>query len=96
MEPTYRYSESTIRPEQVQISGDTVYLRKDIKESKREDIDGGTVSYWTYQEAALSTEEFNKNASALLMAGQMNGDGDRLAIMEAMADMYDVLAMLME
>ena len=30
------------------------------------------------------------------MAGQMNGNGDRLAIMEAMADMYDVLAMLME
>ena len=90
MEPTYRYSESTIRPEQVQISGDTVYLRKDIKESKREDMDGATVSYWTYQEAALSTAEFNKNASALLMAGH------RLAIMEAMADMYDVLAMLME
>lgn len=96
METTYRYSESTVRPEQVQISGDTVYLRKDIKESKREDMDGATVSYWTYQEAALSTAEFNKNASALLMAGQMNGNGDRLAIMEAMADMYDVLAMLME
>ena len=39
METTYRYSESTVRPEQVQISGDTVYLRKDIKESKREDMD---------------------------------------------------------
>ena len=96
MEPTYRYSESTVRPEQVQISGDTVYLRKDIKESKREDMDGGTVSYWTYQEAAMSTEEFNRNSSALLLKRQLNSDGDRLAIMEAMADMYDVLAMLME
>ena len=97
MEPEYRYSESTVRPQQVQISGDTVYLRKDIKESKREDMDGVTVSYWTYQEAALSKEEFNQNASALLMSGQKNGDGDRLAIMEAIADLYDVLAtMLME
>ncbi|WP_166542173.1 hypothetical protein [Acutalibacter sp. 1XD8-36] len=96
MEPTYRYSESTVRPEQVQISGDTVYLRKDIKESKREDMDGGTVSYWTYQEAAMSTEEFNRNSSALLLKRQLNSDGDMLAIMEAMADMYDVLAMLME
>ncbi len=96
MEPTYRYSESTVRPEQVQVSGDTVYLRKDIKESKREDMDGGTVSYWTYQEAAMSTEEFNRNSSALLLKRQLNSDGDMLAIMEAMADMYDVLAMLME
>ncbi|MEH2935817.1 hypothetical protein [Acutalibacter sp. JLR.KK004] len=96
MEPTYRYSESTVRPEQVQISGDTVYLRKDIKESKREDMDGGTVSYWTYQEAAMSTEEFNRNSSALLLKRQLNSDGDMLAIMEAMADMYDVLAILME
>lgn len=96
MEPTYRYSESTVRPEQVQISSDTVYLRKDIKESKREDMDGGTVSYWTYQEAAMSTEEFNRNSSALLLKRQLNSDGDMLAIMEAMADMYDVLAMLME
>ena len=72
METTYRYSESTVRPEQVQISGDTVYLRKDIKESKREDMD------------------------ALLLKRQLNSDGDMLAIMEAMADMYDVLAMLME
>jgi len=96
MEPTYRYSESTVRPEQVQISGDTVYLRKDIKESKREDMNGGTVSYWTYQEAAMSTEEFNRNSSALLLKRQLNSDGDMLAIMEAMADMYDVLAMLME
>lgn len=96
MEPEYRYSESTVRPEQVQISGDTVYLRKDIKESKREDMDGGTVSYWTYQEAAMSTEEFNRNSSALLLKRQLNSDGDMLAIMEAMADMYDVLAMLME
>jgi len=53
------------------------------------------VSYWTYQEAALSKEEFNQNANALLMSGQKNGDGDRLAIMEAIADLYDVLAMLM-
>lgn len=96
MEPTYRYSESTVRPEQVQISGDTVYLRKDIKESKREDMDGRTVSYWTYQEAAMSTEEFNRNSSDLLLKRQLNSDGDMLAIMEAMADMYDVLAMLME
>ena len=96
MEPEYRYSESTVRPQQVQISGDTVYLRKDIKESKREDMDGGTVSYWTYQEAAMSTEEFNRNSSALLLKRQLNSDGDMLAIMEAMADMYDVLAMLME
>lgn len=44
----------------------------------------------------MSTEEFNRNSSALLLKRQLNSDGDMLAIMEAMADMYDVLAMLME
>ena len=67
MEPEYRYSESTVRPQQVEVSGETVYIRKDITEVKRENMDGGAISYWAYQEAALSKEEFNQNANALLM-----------------------------
>lgn len=94
MQLKYRQSESTVRPEEVEVCANTVYLRKDIEEVVREDdeFDGEPQKMWTYQEAAVPKDEFNQNAGALMIAAQKTGDGDRLAIMEALADLYDVMA----
>lgn len=86
MELIYRHSESMSRPEQVQIAGNTAYLRKSIKEEKR-----GKDIYWVYEEAPIPLEEFNRNANALIMINQINSDDERLTIMEAMADLYELL-----
>lgn len=95
MDITYRYAESTVRPDAIQINADTVYLRKDISEIIRDDNQENKISYWTYQEAAMTVEEFNQNASAILIAGQKNGDDNLLAVMEAIADLYETIATMM-
>lgn len=94
MGPNYRYSESTVRPEALEISGSTVYLRRDISELKREDEQGNKTTYWTYQEATLTTEEFNQHANAILVSGQKNGDDNQLILMDAVADLYETIAMM--
>lgn len=94
MDLTYRYAESTVRPETIQIDVDTVYLRKDISEIKRDDDQGNKISYWVYQEAVMTVKEFNQNANAILISGQKNGDDNLLAVMEAIADLYETIAMM--
>lgn len=95
MELEYRYSESTVRPNTLEICGDTVYLRKDLTQIAKQDEQGNSVTYWTYQEAALTTEQFNQNANAILVLGQKSGDENQMAVMEAIADLYDVIATMM-
>lgn len=94
MDLIYRYAESTVRPETIQIDVDTVYLRKDISEIKRDDDQGNKISYWAYQEAVMTVKEFNQNANAILISGQKNGDDNLLAVMEAIADLYETIAMM--
>ena len=112
MEPIYRYSESTVRPNDIEICKKTVYLRKDIVEEQRTYADGNTVTFYTYQEAKMSHEQFNEYSSLMaarnaingvndstnisnLLSGQENGDNNQLIIMEAIADLYDVIANMM-
>lgn len=95
MELKYRYSESSVRPNALEIDHNTVYLRKNFSEVERADESGISYKFWTYQEAKLSVEEFNKNSTAILLSNMRSGDDDRLAIMEAIADLYDVVAMTM-
>lgn len=112
MEPIYRYSESTVRPIDVEVGKHTVFLRKDITEVERTDENGNVSVYYTYQEAKMSYEEFNEYSSFVaaknaingvndsdninqLMVGQENGDTNQLIIMEAIADLYDAIAMMM-
>ena len=92
MELIYRPSESTVRPVEIEKSKHTVFLRKDIVEEEREDSEGNTYTMYTYQEAKLSHEEFDKYASFMLVAGQAIGDNNQLIIMEALADLYDAIA----
>lgn len=112
MEPKYKYSESTVKPEVIEMNGDTVYLRTDISKITRENEEGISIPYWAYQEARLSQEEFNvysnmivsKNALnstnvpdhiSKLVTGQENGDNNQLILMKAIADLYDVIAILL-
>lgn len=97
MQLNYRKSESTVKPQEVEVCYSTVYLRKDIEEIERVDdeFEGEPIKMWVYQEAAVPQDEFNQNAGALLISAQKNSDGDRLAIMEAIADLYDVMAAML-
>ena len=116
MELKYRYSESTIKPEPIEYTKNTVWLRKDIVEEKRtdtlEDGTSTTVAVYTYQEAKLSHEDFKTyssqlsainavmgvndsyNIKQLVQNGVDNGD-NQLVLMEAMADLYDLIAMML-
>lgn len=94
MEIKYRSVESTIRPLSFEIAGDMVYLRKDISEVKRT-MDDQTITYWTYQEAILTNKDFNNYANAMLVSGQLNGNESQLVIMDAIADLYDIVASMM-
>jgi hypothetical protein len=113
MELNYKYSESTVKPAALEVTEGTVYLRKDITEITRtSEQDGNTTVYYTYQEAALTPQEFNEYTNLImaenaikgtndsdniisLLDGQAAGDNNQLIIMEAIADLYDAIAMLM-
>ena len=110
MELSYRYAESTIKPAALEVAEGTVYLRKDITEITRSSEQDAATVYYTYQEAALTPQEFNDYTNLLMaenaikgtndsdniiriMAGQEAGDGNQLIIMEAIADLYEMIAM---
>lgn len=103
MELVYRKSESTNKPLTIETTPTTVFIRKDIV--KNDDM-------YTYQEAKLSLEDFNKYSSQVAALNAVKGVNDsdnisqivengvdnstnQLVIMEAMADLYDLIAALM-
>lgn len=94
MDIVYHYAESTIQPRPVEMNGGSVYLRKEIVEESREDINRNAIVYWTYQEAILSMDEFREYSASILLEKQKTGDDDRLMIMSAIADLYELVAAL--
>lgn len=99
----YKYSESTVKPAEIEKTKTTIYIRKNIV-SKKRTTSLGTQTYWTYQEAALTLKEFaeysnilnakNANDISQLMVNQEAGDNNQMIIMEAIADLYDAIASL--
>lgn len=75
MEPKYMYAESTIKPQSIEMCKNTVYLRTDFVEKSRTDM-SNKVTYWTYQEARLTTDEFNSYVSWLMSKKAINGIND--------------------
>lgn len=109
MELQYKYTESTVKPDTLQMDGDTVYLRNSIAEFIRSDENGNKTAYWSYQEAALTQEEFNAYANLVaaknainsvsvpenvsqLVVGQEIANNNQLAVMEAIAELYETIA----
>lgn len=76
MEPIYRYSESAVKPVEVEISKHTVFLRKDIVEDEHTDLDGNPVAFWTYKEAKMSHEQFAEYSNFMMAKNAINGVND--------------------
>ena len=95
MELQYAHAESIVKPQSLEMGLTTVYLRKDIREMKRKnEHDDSVQTYWSYEEAQMSPEEFNSNANAILVDEQKASTDGQLTIMEAIADLYDAIAMM--
>lgn len=93
MKLDYIYAESTVKPSEVELGKTTAYVRKDIHQVE---------SMWVYQEAKMPIEKFdeyskiaavtNSATAVRLEDGQENGDNNQLIIMEALADLYEMIA----
>ena len=76
MELDYRYAESTVKPSTIEINDSTVYLRKDYSEIVRIFDQSGEITYWTYQEAQITTQEFNEYVNMLMAQNAIKGQND--------------------
>ena len=102
MEIVYGYSASTVKPEELETTKSTVYLRKDITSKVEKSEDGTETTWCEYKEATLTPAEFaeyqkllavqNATDIVTLKSGQETGDANQLAIMEAIADLYEAVA----
>lgn len=92
MEPNYIYAESTVKPQVLERDADTIYIRKNIDESSRKTEDGSSTVYWTYEEAAMSSEDFDRYIGTRMILAQNTSENNQLAIMEAFTDLYELIA----
>ena len=92
MELNYVYSESTVKPLSIEFCKKSVYLRKDITPETRTDDSGNEYTIWTYQEAWMTPEEFNEYSKELQITKALDNDDNQMIIMEALADLYDIIA----
>ncbi|MFR2633799.1 hypothetical protein [Neglectibacter timonensis] len=102
---TVRGSQQT-RPEELDLtsSPDKVYLRRNITTVTEDNADTGeSVQLWQYDEAILTREEYAQYKAETENAGQQQimeklqttaTDDSQLIIMEALADLYDLIASL--
>lgn len=75
-------------------SPDTVYLRKDIKRTTIK-MESGTIEGYSYQEAELTLEEYEQykvEMEQLETEAFKTQTANNEAIMEAIAEMYEMLA----
>lgn len=85
-------------------SPDKVYLRRNIERITETDSMGsGPIQLWQYDEAILTPEEYQEYKAEIENAGQQQimeklqttaTDDSQLIIMEALADIYDLIATL--
>lgn len=85
MELNYRYSESTVKPAALEIAEGSVYFRKEIASVTRTSEQGDETVFWTYQEAELTSQEFNNYASLLMAEYTIKGKDDSANIVQLMA-----------
>ena len=80
---TWQKSESTVRPDTIEETKSTVFLRRNIKETVRMDEESGDETTWyEYEEAKLSHaeyEEYMQVAEAVNMR-QIRADVDYIAL----------------
>lgn len=76
MELKYTYSESTVKPADIQFCKRTVYLRKDMCEIKRTDPEGNETVFYTYQEAKMPIEQFHEYSNQQAAINAVKGTND--------------------
>ena len=77
MELNYRYSESTVKPSELEIGKRTVFIRKDLKEVERYDESTKESQiFWTYQEAKMTHAEFNDYSVFMSAKRAISGEND--------------------
>ena len=98
MELKYYYSESTVKPQEIEAGKTTVYFRKDITSEERPINDKITQTFYIYQEAKMPLEDFKKMAEVQVSINALKAKNDslinndnQLAIMEAIADLYSLV-----
>lgn len=112
MDIKYIKSESTSKPDIVSIEKNVVYLRRNIVAKNRTYADCDPITFYVYDEAVLTHDEFVKysnelaamnavrgvndsdNIAKLIVNGADNTD-NQLILMEAIADLYDIIASMM-
>ena len=93
MKLVYNYSESTVKPPEVERGKTTAYFRRNFVSEVR---DG--VTFWTYEEAAVPVAEFDTYAAGLAAENAVKGTNstdNQMILMEAIADLYDLIASTM-
>lgn len=81
-------SQSRSKPLLVEVNSSNAYIRQNITS---EIING--ITFYNYDEAYLTIEEFNAYANKMLMNGQNVSENNQLTIMEAFADFYETVAL---
>ncbi len=98
MNVEYVRVESMVKPETLTKDVTTVYIRKDITEETRTNEQGETTTFWSYQEAAMSHEEFDKYITLVQAQNAINGVDDsgnisKLLVGQAASDEYQLSVM---
>ena len=101
MELNYEQVKSTVKPSEIMKCANTIYLRKDITPKEEENSFGVSV-IWYYQEAKLTLDEYENfskfaginsaETTSQVLKNQETGDDNQLSIMEAIADLYEIIA----
>ena len=74
------------RPSEVDVesSTSTVYLRKNIERKTEKDEKGEEISFWQYDEAQLSVEDFATYCSVKGLLNDSTSEENSVALMDAM------------
>lgn len=91
MKPEYTYSESLVKPTELEIGKRSVVIRRNIVEEERMDINNEPVTYWVYEEARMSFEDFAEYSNYIIIADQKNSKDNQLVLMEAIVDLYEMV-----
>lgn len=79
----WRKSESTVRPQQIEETKSTVFLRKNIKETVRTNDESGEETTWyEYEESKLTHAEYEKYMQMVetMNVRQIRADVDYIAL----------------
>ena len=98
MQLNYYYAESTVEPIPILIEDTIVRIRKDIATENRTDkMSGSVTTFYTYQEAKLTHEEFKTYSDQQAAINAITGSeiaAKQTVMMSAIADLYDMISAL--